>query len=275
MTADLNIPRLPRPVRLARRAPFSPTVGRWLCENSKACSERRGRGRSAACSTSWWSNPSCSPTTRSATPRAGRCTSTGRPASSSTTAKPLPSVYVIQGFTGQLDMWLSHSPLEPNMIERLDAMFTSRACPDAIIVFVDCWTTLGGSQFLNSPRHRPLPGLPVRRGRAVHRRALSDAVRRAITAGIAGKSSGGYGAMVVPMLRPDVFGALASHAGDALFECCYLPAFRSVARGVARPLRGLVRGVLRAPRSADHFDFATVRRRVGDVRLCRRRTRLT
>ena len=36
--------------------------------------------------------------------------------------------------------------------------------------------------------------------------------------GLAGKSSGGYGAMVVPMLRPDVFGALASHAGDALFE---------------------------------------------------------
>ena len=36
--------------------------------------------------------------------------------------------------------------------------------------------------------------------------------------------------MVVPMLRPDVFGALASHAGDALFECCYLPDSREVAR---------------------------------------------
>ena len=70
----------------------------------------------------------------------------------------------------------------------------------------------------------------MRRGRAVHRRALSDAAVAAITAGIAGKSSGGYGAMVVPMLRPDVFGALASHAGDALFECCYLPEFRDVAR---------------------------------------------
>jgi S-formylglutathione hydrolase FrmB len=48
--------------------------------------------------------------------------------------------------------------------------------------------------------------------------------------GLAGKSSGGYGAMVVPMLRPDVFGGLASHAGDALFECCYQPEFRAVAR---------------------------------------------
>ena len=52
--------------------------------------------------------------------------------------------------------------------------------------------------------------------------------------------------MVVPMLRPDVFGALASHAGDALFECCYLPEFPLVARGAARSLRGLLRGVPRA-----------------------------
>jgi hypothetical protein len=34
----------------------------------------------------------------------------------------------------------------------------------------------------------------------------------------------------VPMLRPDVFGALASHAGDALFECSYLPNFPQLAR---------------------------------------------
>ena len=48
--------------------------------------------------------------------------------------------------------------------------------------------------------------------------------------GLTGKSSGGYGAMVAPMLRPDVFGALASHAGDALFEACYLPEFPNTAR---------------------------------------------
>jgi S-formylglutathione hydrolase FrmB len=48
--------------------------------------------------------------------------------------------------------------------------------------------------------------------------------------GIAGKSSGGYGAMVVPMLREDLFGGLATHAGDALFEACYLPTFRDSVR---------------------------------------------
>ena len=39
--------------------------------------------------------------------------------------KPLPSVYVIQGYTGQLDMWFARQPFEPTMIERLDAMFAA------------------------------------------------------------------------------------------------------------------------------------------------------
>src|SRR5207248_5016210 len=48
--------------------------------------------------------------------------------------------------------------------------------------------------------------------------------------GVAGHSSGGFGAMVCSMLRPDVFSAFASHAGDALFEHCYLRDFAQVAR---------------------------------------------
>ena len=38
--------------------------------------------------------------------------------------------------------------------------------------------------------------------------------------------------MVVPMLREDLFGGLATHAGDALFEVCYLPDFRQSVRAL-------------------------------------------
>ncbi len=143
--------------------------------------------------------------------------------------KPVPCVYEIQGFTGQLDMWVSRSAFESTMIERLDAMFASGECPDAIVVFVDAWTSRGGSQFINSDGtgrymdylcDEVVPFIDARYP------TLADRDHR----GLAGKSSGGYGAMVVPMLRPDVFGALASHAGDALFECSYVPEFRIVAR---------------------------------------------
>jgi len=143
--------------------------------------------------------------------------------------EPVPTVYVIQGFLGQVDSWANRFPFELTMLERVDEMFAGGDCPPALVVFVDAWTSYGGSQFLNSSstgryldylcdevvpfvddRYPALPG-PEHRG-------------------LNGKSSGGYGAMVVPMLRPDVFGALASHAGDALFECSYLPNFPQLAR---------------------------------------------
>ena len=69
--------------------------------------------------------------------------------------RPLPSVYVIQGYTGQLDMWSSRTPFEPTMFERLDAMFAEGGCPDAIVVFVDAWTSYGGSQFVDSSSTGP------------------------------------------------------------------------------------------------------------------------
>jgi len=151
--------------------------------------------------------------------------------------RPLPSVYVIQGYTGQLDAWGNRTPFEPTMLERLDAMFAAGECPHALVVFVDCWTSFGGSQFLNS----------VATGRYLD--YLCDEVVPFVDSGypaaaerdargLSGKSSGGYGAMVVPMLRPDVFGALASHAGDALFECCYLPFFGPVVRALRDRFEG-------------------------------------
>lgn len=150
--------------------------------------------------------------------------------------RPLPVIYVIQGFTGQLDMWGNRSFFEPSYVERLDAMLASEECPDALVVMVDCWTSYGGSQFLDST------------GTGRYQSYLCDEIvpfidGRYPTApdrdhrGIAGKSSGGYGAMVVPMMRPDVFSALASHAGDALFELTMAP-------GIAKATRTL----------RDHFD---------------------
>lgn len=150
--------------------------------------------------------------------------------------RALPSVYVIQGYTGQLDMWANRSAFEPTVIERIDALLADPDVPDAIVVLVDAWTSFGGSQFLDSTgtgRYQSylcdevVPFVDERYPTA------ADRDRRAIT----GKSSGGYGAMVVPMVRPDVFGALASHAGDALFRLSMTPS-------IAKTIRTL----------RDHFD---------------------
>ena len=137
-----------------------------------------------------------------------------------------PSIYVIQGMTGQVDMWRNRVAFRPNVLELVDA-----AGLQCVVAFVDCWTSLGGSQFLDSPAtgryhtylcEEVVPFVDARY------RTQAEAAHR----GIAGKSSGGYGAMVTPMLRPDVFGGLATHAGDALFEVCYQPEFAQAARSL-------------------------------------------
>ena len=136
--------------------------------------------------------------------------------------------------------------------------------PDAIVVMVDCWT---------SPRWVAVPqlvvdgsvqGLPLRRGRGVRRLALPDD-RTASARGLTGKSSGGYGAMVVPMMRPDVWGALASHAGDALCEarCCPTSGDRA---GSARQLRRVEERFFEVLAEQPRFDWG-VRQAVRDVRL--------
>jgi S-formylglutathione hydrolase FrmB len=170
--------------------------------------------------------------------------------------RPLPSVYVIQGYTGQLDMWLNRTPFEPTMVERLDAMFAAGECPDAIVVFVDCWTSFGGSQFLNSSSlGRYQDYLCDETVAFVDGRypTLADRDHRGLT----GKSSGGYGAMVVPMMRPDVFGGLASHAGDALFEASNLPSFPEVARKLRDDFEGSYEVFFERLARADRMDWET------------------
>ena len=89
---------------------------------------------------------------------------------------------------------------------------------------MDAWTRYGGSQFVDSPGtgqyhsylcNEVVPWVDARY------RTLDAAAHRAIM----GKSSGGFGAMITPMLRPDLFGALATHAGDSLYELSYIPEF--------------------------------------------------
>jgi S-formylglutathione hydrolase FrmB len=140
-----------------------------------------------------------------------------------------PVVYVIQGYTGHLAMWRNRAPFRQPFTETADATFARGEAPPALVVYVDAWTAYGGSQFVDSPgtgRYHSylcdeiVPWVDRRY------RTLAEAAHRAIM----GKSSGGFGAMITPMLRPDLFGALATHAGDALYELSYIPEFGRAAR---------------------------------------------
>jgi Putative esterase len=142
-----------------------------------------------------------------------------------------PVVYLIQGYTGHVQMWRNRTPFRQPPVETIDQVLADPDVPDLLVVYVDAWTSYGGSQFVDSPgtgKYHSYLCDEVVPYVDRHYRTLADPDHRAI----AGKSSGGFGAMITPMLRPDLFGALATHAGDALYELSYVPEFGKVARAL-------------------------------------------
>ncbi len=140
-----------------------------------------------------------------------------------------PTVYVIQGYTGHLEMWRNRAPYRRPFVETADAVFATGDTPPAIVVYVDAWTAYGGSQFVDSPgtgKYHSYLCEEIVPWVDSHYRTLADREHRAIM----GKSSGGFGAMITPMLRPDLFGNLATHAGDTLYEFGYIPEFAKSVR---------------------------------------------
>jgi hypothetical protein len=139
-------------------------------------------------------------------------------------ARRYPAVYVIQGYTGFIDMWRNRTPYRRPFVETADEVFAGGGTPPAIVVYIDAWTAFGGSQFVDSPgtgRYHSYICEEIVPWVDAHYRTLADRNHRAIM----GKSSGGFGAMITPMLRPDLFGALATHAGDSLYEFGYITEF--------------------------------------------------
>ena len=134
-------------------------------------------------------------------------------------ARRYPVIFVLAGFTGRGRMLLNDDPWSPPLDERMDRLVAA-GCGEAILVMPDCFTRFGGSQYLDSTATGAYETHVA--GELV---AWVDARFRTLPArdhrGVAGRSSGGYGALSLAMKRPDVFGAVACHSGDLCFDYCY------------------------------------------------------
>ncbi|HEX8748667.1 MAG TPA: alpha/beta hydrolase-fold protein [Pyrinomonadaceae bacterium] len=142
-----------------------------------------------------------------------------------------PVVYCLTGFTGRGQMLLNMQPFTPGLAERMDALIERGAITEMIVVMPDCFTRLGGSQYINSTatgRYEDYLIEEIVPFVDEHFRTIAEAGARAVM----GKSSGGYGALVHAMRHADVFGLAASHSGDAYFEYCYTPDFIKYVRKI-------------------------------------------
>jgi enterochelin esterase family protein len=134
-------------------------------------------------------------------------------------ARRFPVVFVLTGFTGRGRMLLNDHPWSPALDDRCDALVAA-GMPEMIVVMPDCYTRFGGSQYLDSAATgRYETHLVDELVPWVDRTYRTLAARE--HRGLAGKSSGGFGALRLGMRHPDLFGALACHSGDMLFEYCY------------------------------------------------------
>jgi enterochelin esterase-like enzyme len=117
--------------------------------------------------------------------------------------------------------WRSQGETLPQRLDRL--IHEGRLAP-VVVPMPDCYTSLGGNQYLNSPavgRYADYVIEELVPFLARHVNVGDGAAWR----GAFGKSSGGYGALLQAMLFPGVWGAVASHAGDVGFEWVYRPEF--------------------------------------------------
>jgi len=134
-------------------------------------------------------------------------------------ARRFPVIFVLASFSGRGRMLLNDDPWSPPLDERMDTLVAA-GCPEAILVMPDCFTRFGGSQYLDS-------SATGRYGTHVAEELVAwvDGRFRTLAGrdhrGVAGKSSGGYGALRLGMTRPEVFGAVACHSGDMGFDYCY------------------------------------------------------
>lgn len=165
-----------------------------------------------------------------------------------------PVLFVLAGFLGAGRMLLNRSMSSPAIDERLARLVARRAMPPAILALPDCMTSLGGSQYVDSPavgRYEThvcdeLVPLLDARFRTIPKRE---------SRGVLGKSSGGYGALRIAMRRPDLFAAAGSHSGDCYFEYCHLHDFPAAVNALrsAGGVRGLLRRI-RATEKPKHDD---------------------
>lgn len=169
-------------------------------------------------------------------------------------ARRYPLVMVLAGYAATHESLLNFKPWEPNLFERYEALLAG-GCGEAILVLPDCFTRLGGSQYIDSPasgRYQSYLADDVLSLVESRYRTLGHRAGRAIV----GKSSGGFGALRMGMDRPEQFAVIGSHAGDCAFELCIRPRFIEVLpvyerHGGARAFLSALAG--RPPRSQAEF----------------------
>ena len=131
-----------------------------------------------------------------------------------------PVLFDLVGYTGSGWSHVNWRGFDENIPEQAARLIRERKMGPAIIVFPDCFTALGGNQYINSSavgRYADYLTRELIPFIDKEFRTLASREHR----GCFGKSSGGYAAIIHGMKYPKYWGAIANHSGDAYFDFVY------------------------------------------------------
>ncbi len=134
--------------------------------------------------------------------------------------KRFPMLFDLVGFTGSGFSHTNWKNFSENVPERAARLIYEKKMGPIIIAFPDCFTALGGNQYINSSAighyadYLTKELIPF-----IDREFRTLAARE--HRGCFGKSSGGYGAIIHGMKYSKYWGAIADHSGDAYFDFVY------------------------------------------------------
>lgn len=131
-----------------------------------------------------------------------------------------PVFFELAGYLGSGQGRANWRPLDENVPERAARLIHEKALGPVILVFPDCFTALGGTQYINSSAMGRYADYLTREIVPFIDREFRTLPSRDHR-GVFGKSSGGYGAIVQGMKYPEVWGGVANHSGDAYFDFVY------------------------------------------------------
>jgi enterochelin esterase-like enzyme len=136
------------------------------------------------------------------------------------TGRRFPVLYDLVGFTGSGLSHVGWKPFGDNVPERAARLIREGKMGPAIFVFPDCFTALGGNQYVNSLAIGNYADYLIREIIPFVDREFRTLASREHR-GCFGKSSGGYGAIVHGMKYARCWGAIANHSGDSYFDFVY------------------------------------------------------
>lgn len=129
-----------------------------------------------------------------------------------------PLIVYLSGFLSSSIAMLNYDPFSEDMKTRLQRMISEGKSNGVIMVLPDTFTKMGGNQFLNSTAVGNYEDFIIEIIKYFSEKYNTDKVA------LMGKSSGGYGSMMIGMRHNEVK-AIADHSGDAYFEYIYIPDF--------------------------------------------------